>query len=129
VEKEGGNLLSVLKKVSWVIFPIFIAFSAIANESKTEKYFIVHFETGPNWDKSLKPQEQSQFREHSQNLNRLRKEKVIVFGARYSELGAIILKADSLNKVTAIISDDPGVKSGIFIFKVEPLYIFYPWET
>ena len=101
---------------------------AISKESDSNNLFIVHFELGPNWDKSLPPQEQTSFREHSLNLRQLRQEKMIVFGARYSDLGVIILKSETLANANAIISNDPGVASGIFTFKIEPLNVFYEWE-
>ena len=90
--------------------------------------FIVNFETGPNWDKSRPPAEQPSFREHAANLSRLRKEGTIVFGARYAEIGMIFLKAESLQAAQAVIDADPGVRSGIFIYRVAPLNVFYPWQ-
>ena len=90
--------------------------------------FVVHFETGPNWNKSLTPAEQPGFREHSANLNRLRKEGAIVFGARYEELGMIVLEAESLEAARAIVDADPGVRSGAFVARVAALQVFYPWE-
>ena len=40
----------------------------------------------------------------------------------------IILKAESLQAAKAIIEADPGVKSGIFIFRIATLNVFYPWQ-
>ncbi|WP_299077408.1 YciI family protein [uncultured Paraglaciecola sp.] len=120
--------LSMFKKAFLILFVMLFSISGMTEETENTKFFIVHFEVGDNWDKSLPPQQQPKFREHSQNLNRLRKEKVIVFGARYTDLGVIIVKADSLTKAEAMISVDPGVQSGIFIYKIEKLNIFYPWE-
>lgn len=91
--------------------------------------FVVHFETGASWNKSLAPSEQPGFREHSANLNRLRKEGTIVFGARYGELGMIFLKADTLDAAKAVIEADPGVRSGIFAYRIAPLRVFYPWQS
>jgi hypothetical protein len=90
--------------------------------------FIVHFEAGPQWDKTLSPGEQPSFREHSANLNRLRSEGVIVFGARYDEYGLIFLRADSLDAAKAAVDGDPGVRSGLFVCRVAPLGVFYPWK-
>lgn len=113
-----------------IFINLIILFSAFvsAKDADVSKLFIVHFDVGPSWNKSLQPQEQTNFQEHSQNLNRLRKEKVIVFGARYSDLGLIIIKANSLNMAKSLIANDPGVQSGIFNFRIEPLNVFYPWE-
>lgn len=97
-------------------------------ETQSPALFVVHFETGPNWNKALGPAEQPGFREHSANLNRLRKEGAIVFGARYEELGMIFLEADSLDAARAIVDADPGVRSGAFVYRVAALQVFYPWE-
>ena len=90
--------------------------------------FVVHLETGPNWDDSLAPTDQPSFREHSVNLNRLREAGVIVFGARYEAVGMIFVRADSLEAATRIIEADPGIRSGIFIYRIAALSVFYPWQ-
>lgn len=101
---------------------------AFADEMDSEQMFIVHFETGANWDESAPPAEQPQFHEHSANLKRLRQERTILFGARYADLGVIIIRADSLDSANALISADPGVQAGIFEYRVESLSVFYPWQ-
>ena len=90
--------------------------------------FVVHFETGPSWNKSLAPSGQPGFREHSVNLNRLRKEGTIVFGARYGDLGMIFLKAETLEAAKSLLEADPGVRSGIFAYRIAPLRVFYSWQ-
>ena len=100
----------------------------VAAQKPSSQLFVVHFETGPSWNKSLSPAEQPTFRDHSANLNRLRKDGVIIFGARYSDFGMIFLKADSLEVAKKIIEADPGVRSGIFIYRIAPLSVFYPWQ-
>ena len=99
-----------------------------AAETPPSPLFVVHFETGPSWNKSLAPSDQPSFREHSVNLNRLRKEGTIVFGARHSDLGMIFLKADTLDAAKAVVEADPGVRSGIFSYRIAPLRVFYPWQ-
>lgn len=106
-----------------------LALPALATAAETAPLFVVHFETGASWNKSLAPSEQPGFREHSANLNRLRKEGTIVFGARYGELGMIFLKADTLDAAKAVIEADPGVRSGIFAYRIAPLRVFYPWQS
>ena len=90
--------------------------------------FVVHFETGPAWNNSLGPGDQPAFKEHSANLNQLRKSGAITFGARYEQLGMIFLKAESLDAAKAILDADPGVKAGTFIYRVAALNVFYPWQ-
>ena len=124
--QSGQNMLKIF---SVLTFLLLASFTANAEDSDSVKLFIVHFETGLNWDESLPPLEQEQFKEHSKNLNQLRRDKVIAFGARYSEFGVIIVKAKSLAATKIMMEDDPGVKSGIFNFTIEPLNVFYPWES
>jgi uncharacterized protein YciI len=106
------------------------AFAIAAETAPTtpSPLFVVHFETGPSWNKSLAPSDQPGFREHSANLNRLRKEGTIVFGARYGDLGMIFLKADTLDAAKVLMEADPGVRSGIFSYRIAPLRVFYPWQ-
>jgi uncharacterized protein YciI len=105
-----------------------VAAGTAAAQTPPAPLFVVHFETGPSWNKSLAPSDQPGFREHSANLNRLRKEGTIVFGARYGDLGMIFLKADTLDAAKALMEADPGVQSGIFSYRIAPLRVFYPWQ-
>lgn len=107
---------------------IAVLFAAVASAQTAPTLFVVHFETGPAWNKALAPAEQPGFKEHSANLNRLRKEGLIKFGARYGDFGMIFLKADSRDAAKTIIAADPGVQAGSFIYRIEPLNVFYPWQ-
>lgn len=91
--------------------------------------FVVHFSTGPAWDEALAPGEQAGFTEHSANLQRLRTEGTILFGARYDEYGMLFVRAPSAEAATALFADDPGVRSGIFEYRVAALRVFYPWQA
>ena len=113
----------------WFIFlAAALAANATAAEAPPPALFVVHFETGPNWNKSLAPKDQPSFREHSANLNRLRDEGIIVFGARYDDLGMVFLKVDTLDRAKSLMEADPGVRSGIFSYRAAPLRVFYPWQ-
>lgn len=102
--------------------------ATLATEPVQSPLFVVHFQTGPNWDDALAPSEQDVFREHSANLRRLRKAGVIAFGARYSDVGMIFVEADSLASAAALMDEDPGVRAGIFDYRIAPLKVFYPWR-
>jgi hypothetical protein len=93
-----------------------------------EELFIVHFYLGPAWDATLEAQQQNQFSEHSANLQRLRKIGMIKFGARYDDLGLIVVKAKDQATAEQEIANDPGVKAEIFRFRIAPLSVFYAWE-
>ena len=105
-----------------------LVMAATAAAQTSPPLFVVHFETGPAWNKTVAPFEQPSFREHSANLNQLRKEGAIVFGARYGDLGMIFLKAETLEVATALLDTDPGVRSGLFAYRIAPLRVFYPWQ-
>ena len=108
---------------------LFSLLSAVAiAETQEHQLFIVHFSTGSAWNEALPPGEQTGFSEHSANLRRLRKEGVILFGARYGELGMIIIREQSIDKARAILEADPGIRAGIFEFKLEPASVFYKWR-
>ena len=40
----------------------------------------------------------------------------------------IFLKADTLDAATALLDADPGVRSGLFAYRIAPLRVFYPWQ-
>jgi len=89
------------------------------------KDFLVVFSLGPGWIAGRPPGEQPSFREHGQNLERLRDAGRIVLGARYSDKGMIVLRAESEAAARAELEADPGVRSGIFTFDLNELRVFY----
>jgi len=88
--------------------------------------FAVEFRVGSRWDASKAPHEQALFREHSANLKRLREAGHLIMGARYSDIGLIILAADSEAAARAMIDADPSIAAGTFRYAVSPLSVFYP---
>jgi uncharacterized protein YciI len=52
-------------------------------------------------------QEQAHFREHSANLRQLREDGALVFGARCSDKGLVVLAASSLEAARAMMDRDP----------------------
>ena len=87
--------------------------------------FAVEFRIGANWNPSLSPGQQAFMREHSANLRKLRDEGRIRFGARYGEVGLMVLEAASIDEARAWIEADPAVKAGTFRFEIQPLAIIY----
>lgn len=110
-----------------VVFLLLFTMTAAAEAPKAP-LFVVHFETGPAWNKALGPAEQTGFKGHSANLNQLRKNGAIAFGARYEQFGMIFLKAESVEAARLLLDADPGVKAGIFVYRVAPMNVFYPWQ-
>ena len=115
-------------RLTTVLFGLMMMAAAARAEEPATALFVVHFETGANWNQELPPAGQDSFAEHSANMSRLRKEGRIVFGARYDALGMIFLKAGNLEQATAFIETDPGVQAGIFKFRIAELRVFYPYE-
>jgi len=87
--------------------------------------FLVEFTLGPAWAPDKAPHEQLHFREHSENLRRLRTEGRLVLGARYSDKGIVVLKAANEGEARAQVEVDESVKAGVFRFAVFEFRPFY----
>ena len=91
--------------------------------------FVVHLTTGPAWNKDKPPHEQAGFKEHSQNLSRLRNAGLLVMGARYqdsvADKGMLIVRAMSLDAVRAEFAADPMVKDKLFALDIAEFKPFY----
>ncbi len=87
--------------------------------------FAVLFRTGPKWDAAKPPNDQAFFREHSANLARLRQSGLIQMGARYSDVGLIVVSAQAEAAVRAEIDRDPAVANGTFVYELSPFNVFY----
>lgn len=112
----------------WFAMVLLMAALQASAAEPTSPLFVVHFQTGPQWKPGVAPQEQQGFADHSANLGKLRKDGVIAFGARYEELGMVVIRATSLDAARALIAEDPGVRAGIFEYRVAALNVFYPWR-
>lgn len=108
------------------VFSILLFTTQSPAEEKSR--FVVHFTVGPAWDHEKPPGEQEFFTEHSANLGKLRKAGTILFGARYEEVGMIIIRSSSLDEARTLLESDPGVVSGLFTFTIAPLSTFYEWK-
>ena len=103
-------------------------YGASAEEDAATELFVVHFSTGTKWDPDKLPQDQDAFSDHAANMRALREQGRIRFGARYEGFGMIIIDGVSLDEASALISADPGVRSGIFTFTIAPINVFYGWR-
>lgn len=128
---------TIIIKIALLMLLVVSSCSVFGQEDEAEdagakvplKEFIVHFSLGPNWDQAKPPQEQTGFGEHSANMQRLRSAGVIVMGARYAQIGMLIIQSESLENAETIIQNDPAVQHQIFNYSIEPVSIFYPWKT
>jgi hypothetical protein len=93
--------------------------------SPTPLYAAV-FKTGPKWDPAKPPNEQALFREHSANLARLRAAGSIAIGARYADVGLVVVSAASEAEARRFFEADPSIGAGTFALEIHRFSVFYP---
>lgn len=108
---------------------LFLTVGARAQTTPAEKLFSVHFTTGPAWDAAKSPNEQANFKEHSANLNRMRREGLLVMGGRYGEFGMILLRLPDKAAVEAQLAQDPAIAGGTFKAVIEEFRPFFHGST
>ena len=84
------------------------------------------FKTGPKWDPAKTPNEQAFFRDHSANLAKLRAAGSIVLGARYADVGLVVVTAASEADARKLFEADPSISAGTFALEVHRFSVFYP---
>lgn len=89
------------------------------------KLFAIEIKTGTSWDAAKPAHEQAFFREHSANLKKLRDQGSLVFGARYSDKGLVVLEATSADEAHAMMKQDPSVQARIFAYELHDFNVFY----
>lgn len=91
--------------------------------------YIVQLTTGPGWDHSKQADEQSGFREHSQNLARMRREGLLLLGARFrdaaADKGMLILRVNDATAALAQFSQDPMVRDKRFNIDIAEFQPFF----
>lgn len=107
-------------------WPCFAGEPAATPAADALPLFAVQIRTGANWDSDKPVPEQRFFREHSANLQRLREAGRLVMGARYSDVGLIVLAAESEAEARAMMDEDPSFAAGTFRYEVHPFNVFYP---
>ncbi|WP_394974569.1 hypothetical protein [uncultured Croceitalea sp.] len=112
-----------MRVLLFLFFPILL----IAQESpqKSDQYFIALYTVGENWDVKKSPGEQLYFKEHSSFLSQLRKDKIIVTGARYSDTGMLILKATDFKTIESMLQQDLAIQNKLFELEIHPYASFY----
>lgn len=84
------------------------------------------FKTGPKWDAAKAPGDQPFFKEHSANLAKLRAAGTIVMGARYADVGLVVLTAASEADARKLFDADPSIAAGTFAIEIHRFSVFYP---
>jgi hypothetical protein len=122
-----GAFAVVLSMVCWVAGAAAQDAGAPATPDAVS-LFAVEIRIGKAWDPAKPPQEQAYFREHSANLRRMREAGSLILGARYSDIGLVVVSAASAAEVRAQLDQDPSFAAGTFVYDVHPLNVFYPGE-
>jgi hypothetical protein len=88
------------------------------------RMFAVRLTKGAAWDEAKSPNDQAGMREHSANIARIRREGLLVLGARFGELGLLVLRVPDEAAVQAQFAPDPTIASGVFKMQVD---VFNPF--
>lgn len=124
--------LSLFRLVVLAALSVFVTSRALAQApasaeaAPANRLFAVQIRTGAKWDAAKPAREQLHFREHSANLKRLRDAGHLVMGARYSDIGFIVLTAKSEAEARAMMDEDPSIKAEVFRYEVHLMSVFYP---
>jgi ketosteroid isomerase-like protein len=93
------------------------------------KMFAVRLTTGPAWDAARPPNDQAGMREHSANVARMRREGVLVLGARFGEVGLLVLRVPDAAAAAAQFGPDPTIATGVFRLQVDAFTPFAHGNT
>lgn len=102
-----------------------VSFSQDSTDQNTDRYFIILYSIGENWDTTKQAHEQLYFSEHSAHLSGLRKSGEITIGARFSEKGMIILSAKNEAEAKILTTKDPAIQNKVFKAEIHPFHPFY----
>lgn len=108
-----------------VLSALLLGGPAAAQDNNPLPLFAVEIRIGTKWDTTKPAQEQPYFREHSQNLRRLRDAGSLVMGARYGEVGLVVLAATDAAAARAMMDADPSIEAGTFRYTLHPFSVFY----
>ena len=90
-----------------------------------KQYFIAIFSRGPAWDDAKPANEQIGFKEHSDNLRRLRTDKKISIGGRYADKGMVIVEAQSEAEAKSFFASDVMLEKKTFTMELNQFRPFY----
>lgn len=83
------------------------------------RLYAVRLTSGPAWDSSKSPNAQAGMAEHSANIARLRRAGTLVHGARFGELGLLVLRLPDEPAVHAALAPDPTIATGVFKIQID----------
>jgi uncharacterized protein YciI len=115
--------------VSLIVLAACLSFAAAAHQSQdktpAKQYFIAIFSRGSAWDENKQANEQTGFKQHSENLRRLRDEKKISIGGRYGDKGMVIIEAQNEDEARSLFASDTMVHSKTFALELHQFRPFY----
>jgi RNA polymerase sigma-70 factor (ECF subfamily) len=85
----------------------------------SDSLFALTFAVGPGWESTKPPGAQAGFREHSQNLARLRREGRILAGGRFGALGLMLVRARDSAEVRGQLAGDSTLTRGVFTATID----------
>lgn len=120
-----------MKTITTALLGLVLASALTAQTPPTPapKLFAVRLTTGPAWDAAKAPNDQAGMREHSANIARMRHEGVLVLGARFGELGLLVLRVPDAAAAQAQFAPDPAIAAGIFRLQIDPFAPFAHGNT
>lgn len=115
-------LLSIMIGACWAITQ---SSTLPPEQGPAKRYFIAIFSKGPAWEEAKPANEQSGFKEHSENLGRLRAEKKISIGGRYGDKGMVIVEAQNESEARSLFASDLMVEKKTFTLELNQFRPFY----
>ena len=119
------KLLVLLAIAVGVSFPLVPTQSSPPQQVSPKQYFIAIFSRGPEWVADKQANEQIGFKEHSANLQRLRTEKRIPIGGRYSDKGMVFVEAKDEAEARSLFESDVMVQKKTFTLELHQFRPFY----
>ncbi|MGZ4098097.1 MAG: VOC family protein [Bacteroidia bacterium] len=96
-----------------------------AKIDNTDKYFVVHYTMGNNWNKKLAFESQQFFSSHSKFLSLLKKKGTVIFGMQYSDKRIVCIKSKDIGSAKTLINSDTAVIKGIFKTDIQAADVFF----
>lgn len=124
------TILSILLLCNLIFFGIFLcSYKFESKIAEPPSLYIVEYSKGSKWDSTKEFDGQKFANHHSLHLQNLRKQKIIQFGARYSDKGIIFISAMSLENAKNIINSDSAVINKMFSTTINDLNVFYDYQS
>ena len=119
------KLLVLLAIAVGASFSMVQAQSSTPQQVSPKQYFIAIFSRGPEWVADKQANEQIGFKEHSANLQRLRTDKRIPIGGRYSDKGMVIVEAKDEVEARSLFDGDVMLQKKTFVLELHQFRPFY----